>query len=151
MFPFSRWLVVFHHPEFHTQVKKGKVKKTSSFFLQCLNTEQPLMILLEYSMDGVFLGAKCDAALPAMQKGRLVHFCDLDLDLMVKSDFSSCVRDRKDFQKNSQKMRYPTQVINLAHQGIELAQTLLTSRQFPFDGRFVPVLKPVLPLDFYVR
>ena len=147
----SSWRVVLHHPEFHQQIKKGSVKKTSSLFLQCLSTKRPLMVLLEYSMDGTFLGAKCDAALPATQTGRIIQFCDLDLDLMVKPDFSSSVRDRKDFQKNSQKMRYPSSVISKAHQGIKLAQTLLTTRQFPFDARFVPVLKPVLPIDFYVR
>ena len=149
MLPSGGWIIVLHHPEFHTRIKKGVVKTAKSFFLQCLNTEHPLTVLLEYSMDGVFLGAKCDAALPATQKGRIIRFCDLDLDLMVKPDFSSFVRDQSDFRKNLRRTHYPTQVVSLAHQGIDLAKALLTSRQFPFDGRFVPVLKLVLPLAFY--
>ena len=131
----QEWLVVLHHPDYHLKFQKKWAKMQSPFFLQCFSRRDPLAILLEYGLDGQFRGAKCDAALPTKFEENVIDFCDLDLDLIVAEDFSSYVRDHHTFHRNRVKMSYPPVVVRMAHEGIELAQTLLEARQFPFDAR----------------
>ncbi len=143
--PAKEWLVVLHHPKRHRKFQDGAVEMSEPFFLHCFNTEEPLTVLLEYNTAGAFTGAKCDAALPAKCAGDVVEFHDLDLDLIVEPEFTYFVRDRETFDRNRERMCYPARVVGLANQGIELAHTLLSSRQFPFDEHLSGLLRSLLP------
>lgn len=142
----EEWLVVLHHPERHRKVTGGTVKYAESLFLHCFSIIDPLTVLIEYDRHGWFRGAKCDAALPATQADNVIEFVDLDLDVIVKSDLSCSVRDERVFAQNRETMGYPETVVQSAGRGILLAQALVTSRQFPFDERFVPRLNAAITL-----
>jgi hypothetical protein len=142
----EQWLVVLHHPERHRKVTGEIVKYAGPLFLHCFSIIEPLTVLIEYDRHGWFRGAKCDAALPATQVDNVIEFVDLDLDVIVKSDLSCSVRDETVFAQNRETMDYPETVVQSACRGILLAQALVTSRQFPFDERFVPRLNATLSL-----
>lgn len=136
----AEWLVVLHHPARHLKFSGGMAERSVPLFIHCLNTVHPLTVLLTYAIDGRFLGAKCDAALPARRMADGIEFVDLDLDLLAESDLSFRLRDEDTFAQNRVRMAYPEAVVQQARSGIELAQGLVASQQFPFDERFVPRL-----------
>ncbi len=138
---FADWLFVLHHPERHLKFNQAGVVRSELLFLHVCSLVHPLTILFEYSHEGEFREAKCDAALPAKRNGNLLEFIDLDLDLIIKSDFSYYSRDEAQFAENKQKMGYSKTVVAQARKGIRLAESLVTSRLFPFDNNFIPKLK----------
>lgn len=140
----NEWLVVLHHPERHIKRSNGVVAAADPdvWFLHCFNVLDPLTILMEYGLDGSFQGAKCDAALPATQTDGVIEFVDLDLDVIVEPDLSWWMRDEEQFAHNREAMGYTETAVQQAHEGILLGQSLVESRTFPFDARFVPQFKP---------
>lgn len=135
------WLLVLHHPERHLKFTQAGVVQSDLLFVHACSLIHPLTILFEYSLDGDFREAKCDAALPATQNGNHIEFTDLDLDLIVKSDLSYFQRDEEQFAKNRQEMGYSETIVSQARRGIVLAESLVKLRQFPFDNNFIPKLK----------
>ena len=138
---FPDWLFVLHHPERHLKFSQEGVVRSKRFFLHGFNLNQPLTVLFEYSTKGEFREAKCDAALPATRKGNLIEFTDLDLDLIVKPDFSFYQRDEDQFAKNRKKMKYSKTVVAQARRGMMMAEVLVKTRRFPFNQDFVPKMK----------
>lgn len=138
---FPSWMLVLHHPERHLKLSQAGIVQSDRLFLHCFSLVHPLTILFVYSPEGVFREAKCDAALPATQKGNLIEFTDLDLDLIVNPDFSYYFRDEDQFAENKQKMGYSETVVAQARTGMGLAESLVNSRNFPFDTSFMPRLK----------
>ena len=134
----DEWLVVLHHPERHQKWQHGERARADILMVHCLNAVRPITILLGFDANGHFNEAKCDAALPAIHNEQLIKFVDLDLDVIVNNDLTYYVRDQKQFEQNRARMSIPDNVVSLAHRGIDIANTLVQTRSFPFDSRFVP-------------
>ncbi len=133
----SNWRIVLHHPIHHNKFEDGQIAQADHLFVHCLNLVEPLSVLLCFDDAGHFLQAKCDAALPAIQTDQTITFVDLDLDIIVESDFSWWLQDEDTFAQHRVSMGYSEQAIQNAHDGIELAKKLVTSRQFPFNDDFL--------------
>ncbi|MEM7133178.1 MAG: hypothetical protein AAF702_43160 [Chloroflexota bacterium] len=131
--PVEGWIAVLHHPARHRKFVKGVIAYADPIFIHYLNTVEPLTVLVQYTFEGEFVEAKCDAALPAILDGEVIEFIDLDLDVIVQADFSTHVRDELTFAQNREIMNYPEEVVAQAARGIRLAKTLIELRSFPFD------------------
>mgnify|MGYP001121368540 CR=1 FL=1 len=134
----SGWRLVVHRPGRHLKFTQTDVAETRPLFVHCFGLIRPLTVLLQYSPDGSFQEAKCDAALPATLAGRKIDFVDLDLDVIVAADLSYYVRDEDVFARNAEQMGYGETAVAQARAGIALAQALVSSRRFPFDDLLVP-------------
>lgn len=134
------WLIVCHHPERHRKQRNGEALQADRLFIHCFHTVEPLAVLLQYDAQGQFEEAKCDAALPSTLDGQVVQFLDLDLDLVVSAELKIQLKDEDIFALHAKQMAYPGDVIEQAWRGIELAQSLVEARSFPFDSRFAPQL-----------
>ena len=94
----------------------------------------PVTVLFSFSLEGQFLDAKCDAALPATMAGDAIDFVDLDLDVIVLPGGQHYVRDQKVFAERRQTMGYSSEAQRTAHLGILHALRMVRRRAFPFDG-----------------
>ncbi len=151
----DEWLVVYHGPEHPPPAKwarkwaaeserAGNGEALPRYVIHYVGTAAPLTALLFYDERGEFLGGQCDAALPAKVSRREVTFVDLDLDVIVRADWSYYVRDHEDFERNRAAMGYAEGAIAAAREGVRLAEEMIRARRRPFDGHGEAVLGRVL-------
>lgn len=83
--------------------------------------------------DGKFQNFYCNVSMPPAFDGRVLSYVDLDIDVLVKPDFSFQVLDREDFADNALRYGYPVEVQEHAHGALAELIGLIESRSFPFD------------------
>jgi protein associated with RNAse G/E len=83
--------------------------------------------------DGKFQNFYCNVSMPPAFDGRVLSYVDLDIDVLVKPDFSFQVLDREDFADNALRYGYPVEVQEKAHGALAELIGLIESRSFPFD------------------
>ncbi len=134
--PASDWLVALHDAERHQKREPPSHRlQQPRYAIHYLNVARPLTILFTFDESGAWSSeAKCDAAFPAVQRGTLVDFVDLDLDVIVHPDLTYYVRDQEVFAERSETMGYSPEARRAAHMGIGIALRLVRRRLFPFDG-----------------
>ncbi len=132
----GEWIAVHHRPRrYQKRMTDGSVVDSDESHLihyACL--DQPLTVIFAYSLDGEFLDAKCDAALPARLEDGYLDFVDLDLDVVVLPGLQHYIRDQEVFAERSVSMGYSDEAKRAAHFGVLHALRLVRRRQFPFDG-----------------
>ena len=126
----DEWLAVFYEwpPPW-----KGMPGETR-FAIRYFGTAAPLSVLVAFDERGAVLQYQCDAGLPATLEGRTVAFVDLELDVIAAPDLSYFLRDEEDFEANRERWGYPEDVVAAAWEGIALAERMLKSQTYPFDG-----------------
>jgi uncharacterized protein len=75
----------------------------------------------------------CNVSLPPRFDGRVLSYVDLDIDVLVKRDFSYEVLDLEDFEENAHAYDYPSVVRENAHAALAELLRLIETRSFPFD------------------
>ena len=75
----------------------------------------------------------CNVGLPPSFDGRVLSYVDLDIDVLVKPDFSYQVLDLEDFEENARRYDYPLDVRENAHAALAELTRLIETRSFPFD------------------
>lgn len=130
------WLGVYHDPRQHVKVMTdgSATPGSPAHLLHYFSTVLPLTVIFAFGSDGVFLDAKCDAALPASFDGECCDFVDLDLDVVVLPGGQHYVRDQQVFAERSLAMGYSEAAKRAAHQGVLHALRLVRRGGFPFDG-----------------
>ena len=71
----------------------------------------------------------CNVSQPPSFDGAVLTYVDLDIDVLVESDFSYRVLDVEDFEAS----QYPVEVQHNAQQALDELTRLIESRSFPFD------------------
>lgn len=71
----------------------------------------------------------CNITQPPTFEGSVLSYVDLDIDVLVESDFSYQILDLEDFEA----YRYPEVVKQSAHEALDELVTLVETRSFPFD------------------
>ena len=71
----------------------------------------------------------CNVTQPPSFDGSILTYVDLDIDVLVESDFSYKILDLEDFENYS----YPTGVKQNARQALADLISLVEARTFPFD------------------
>ena len=71
----------------------------------------------------------CNVTQPPSFDGAVLTYVDLDIDVLVESDFSYKILDLEDFENYS----YPADVKDNARQALEQLLELVETRSFPFN------------------
>jgi protein associated with RNAse G/E len=82
---------------------------------------------------GAFQNFYCNVGLPPSFDGCVLSYVDLDIDVLVKPDFSYQVLDLDDFEENARRYDYPVDVRESAHEALAELIELIETRSFPFD------------------
>lgn len=75
----------------------------------------------------------CNVGLPPSFNGQVLSYVDLDIDVLVKPDFSYQVLDLEDFEENALRYGYPAEVRDNARAALTELINLIETRSFPFD------------------
>lgn len=71
----------------------------------------------------------CNVTQPPSFDGSVLTYVDLDIDVLVESDFSYRILDLEDFEASC----YPAEVQHGAHQALNELTSLVEKRSFPFN------------------
>lgn len=136
----ERWLVVYYADPPH----RTEAGTETAYCLRYFGLDIPLSVLVSFDAIGRVLEYQCDAGRPAIIRGRVISFVDLDLDVMADSALQPRLRDEETFVLHSRSMSYPPGVISEAWEGVRLARELMEARACPFDGSAELLLGRVL-------
>lgn len=130
------WVTVYHNPRtYQKRMADGSIEQGDpSHLIHYVSLAEPLTVIFAYSLDGAFLDAKCDAALPGERHGEMLDFVDLDLDVVVLPGGAHYVRDQEVFAERAVSMGYSDEAKRAAHLGVLHALRMVRGRRFPFDG-----------------
>ena len=84
-------------------------------------------------LDGTLKSFYCNVNMPPCFDGQVLTYVDLDIDVLVKPDFSYQVLDLEDFEENARVYDYPLDVRQNAHAALAELIRLIETRSFPFD------------------
>lgn len=149
------WLVVYHDAARHESFKDGRRVTqlpaeagngtwAAPHLFYLLSEREPLAVAFAFDALGELVAMHADAALPATVSGREMSFVDLDLDLVIETDYSFSARDFETFERNATTMGYDDTARTSAHEGLALARRLVLERAYPFDGSLERLLGMVL-------
>ena len=82
--------------------------------------------------DGTLKSFYCNVNIPPSFDGRVLTYVDLDIDVLVKPDFSYQVLDLEDFDENARAYSYPSDVREHAPAALAELVQLIETRSFPF-------------------
>lgn len=84
--------------------------------------------------DGSLKAWYCNVAMPATYADNVLDFVDLDIDVVVWPDMRFEVLDLDDFEENSLKLAYPTDVIANAKTAVDEITRLVQIGGLPTSG-----------------
>ena len=74
----------------------------------------------------------CNVNVPPAFDGQVLSYVDLDIDVLVESNFSYKVLDLAEFEQNTERYAYPIEIQNNARRAVAELIGLIESRSFPF-------------------
>jgi protein associated with RNAse G/E len=75
----------------------------------------------------------CNVNMPLSIEGGILSYIDLDIDVLVRPDFSYQVLDLEEFAANAARYGYPEQVRAQTHKAVAELTSMIETRQFPFS------------------
>jgi uncharacterized protein len=75
----------------------------------------------------------CNVNMPPSFDGHVLQYVDLDIDVLVRPDFSYQVLDLEDFEVNARTYGYSPEVQENAYAALADLVQLIETRSFPFD------------------
>lgn len=75
----------------------------------------------------------CNLSLPPVFKDNVLDYIDLDLDVLVRKDFSFKILDSEEFEENTQKFNYSSALLKDVDKNLQELLCLIERRDFPFD------------------
>ena len=82
--------------------------------------------------DGATRLYYCNVNMPPATSGGVLSYVDLDIDILVRSDFSYQVLDLEEFAANAERYGYPEPVKSQAHEAVDELISMIETRRFPF-------------------
>ncbi|MFS8084174.1 MAG: DUF402 domain-containing protein [Acidobacteriota bacterium] len=74
----------------------------------------------------------CNVNMPPTLKGNTLSYVDLDIDILVRPDFSYQVLDLDEFEEHAKLFGYDEKTRRQAHLAVQELIAMIESRQFPF-------------------
>jgi protein associated with RNAse G/E len=71
--------------------------------------------------------------MPPIFENESLDYIDLDIDVLVWKDFSYEILDLEEFESNSLRFNYSSNVIENARKSLYELIRMINQRQFPFD------------------
>jgi hypothetical protein len=75
----------------------------------------------------------CNVNMPPIFENESLDYIDLDIDVLVWKDFSYEILDLEEFESNSLRFNYSSNVIENARKSLYELIRMINQRQFPFD------------------
>ena len=82
--------------------------------------------------DGTTKLYYCNINMPPTISSSILSYIDLDLDILVRPDFSYQILDLEEFAANAARYGYPEHVKRRAHEAVDKLIAMIKSRQAPF-------------------
>jgi protein associated with RNAse G/E len=76
----------------------------------------------------------CNINIPAELDDDTLSFVDLDVDVLVRPDFTCEILDEEEFETNSLLYNYPPEMRRKAQEALRALLELIANRRFPFDA-----------------
>ena len=86
--------------------------------------------------DGSLRNYYCNITMPPTFENGVLDFVDLDIDVVVWPDNNYEILDRGDFERNTVKFGYPSDVVDNAEASLAEVTRLVERREFPFTTEF---------------
>jgi len=86
-----------------------------------------------HEADGEFRNYYCNVNMPPTFDGRTLDYVDLDLDVLVKRDWTYTILDSDEFEENAVKHGFSADLCARAHNAVDELIKLIEAHQFPFD------------------
>ena len=83
--------------------------------------------------DGRLLKFYCNVNTPPRLEAGVLSYVDLDVDVLVETDFSYVVLDEEEFERHSEIYGYPHAYRARVREAVEEILRLVRSREFPFS------------------
>ena len=90
-------------------------------------------VFMFHEPDGEFRNFYCNINLPPKFENNNLDYVDLDIDILVWRDFSYEILDVEDFEKNSKKFSYSTELRQKVKETLSELIAKIENRIFPFD------------------
>ncbi len=75
----------------------------------------------------------CNINMPPILKAGVLDYVDLEIDVLVRTDYSYKVLDQDEYETNAAALNYPEHVRNKARKSLTELINLIETREFPFD------------------
>jgi protein associated with RNAse G/E len=82
--------------------------------------------------DGTTRLYYCNLSMPPAISGNILTYIDLDIDILVRPDFSYQILDLEEFAANAARYDYSEQVKTQAHEAVDELISVIKARQAPF-------------------
>ena len=82
--------------------------------------------------DGTTKLFYCNVNMPPTISSSSLTYIDLDIDILVRPDFSYQILDLEEFAANAARYGYPEQVKTRSHEAVDELIAMIKARQFPF-------------------
>jgi uncharacterized protein len=86
-----------------------------------------------HNPNGSFRNYYCNVNMPPTLRGGVLDYVDLDIDILVWTDFSFEILDFDEFEENAARFGYPDEIHTRALLSVEQLTELINTREFPFD------------------
>jgi uncharacterized protein len=83
--------------------------------------------------DGATKLYYCNVNMPPSINGGILSYIDLDIDILVRPDFSYQVLDLEEFAANAARYGYPEQVRVQTQKAVAELTSMIENRDFPFS------------------
>jgi len=83
---------------------------------------------------GLFRNFYCNINTPARLEDRKLSFVDLDIDLLVRPDFSFLILDEDEFETHAETYKYPAEFRQNTRRALSELIHMIEKRQFPFEN-----------------
>lgn len=87
-----------------------------------------------FEPEGSFRNFYCNVCLPPKFKNGILDYVDLDIDVIVSSDFSHRILDMDEFKKNAFEFDYSPELRQITEIGLKNIIKKLQIRDYPFDS-----------------
>lgn len=84
--------------------------------------------------DGRLLKFYCNLNTPPTFESGVLTFVDLDVDVLVRPDYSFEILDEDEFERHAELYKYPSAFRSHVLEALAELQRLIEHRQFPFDS-----------------
>lgn len=78
----------------------------------------------------------CNVNLPPTFENGVLDYVDLDIDVLVRNDFSHQILDLDEFETNDELYSYPPELREKTEASLNELQFLIQNKIFPFDYKF---------------
>jgi len=86
--------------------------------------------------DGTTKLFYCNVNMPPTISSSSLTYIDLDIDILVRPDFSYQILDLEEFAANAARYGYPEQVKTRSHEAVDELIAMIKARQIPFGDPF---------------